>query len=357
MNPFYGLIVRNARLVLIESGPAMAIANMNVGLALCVNYTHFKQWDDDHLFTILKHECLHVLFGHMNPALVELMPHRDLRNIAMDLEINCHLSKKHTIDLEGCYPGEAPFQDLPPGQDALFYYTKLRQMVSEQADDLLEMLRQMLLQAGLEDAQACKVKAQRVIDMIQPNHLVLSPEQLEELYRISQRILNASVVEADKRNSWGDSSSELKKKLGMLRASEVHWAPHLRSLLGRVRSDKVETSRRKVNKRFGTMYPGMRREHQCQFTVLQVDTEVSDPVKFRVGEEVTTKLDTRQHTGGTDFNAPAKFFNEHLADYDMLVMVTDGECAKPMPVGKRRMWVLPQGASDHVTNGEPVIFV
>ena len=63
----------------------------------------------------------------------------------------------------------------------------------------------------------------------------------------------------------------------------------------------------------------------------------------------------RTRMGGTDFNAPTEFANKHKGQYDMLIVLTDGEAPEPKPCLIRRAWVLVPGTSMYFDTSETVI--
>lgn len=75
---------------------------------------------------LLLHETGHIFLGHhlrFGDRLARLW------NVACDLALNdhimIHLDQTGKIRLDGCFPGEGQFSDLPRGKDAEFYYDAL----------------------------------------------------------------------------------------------------------------------------------------------------------------------------------------------------------------------------------------
>lgn len=78
---------------------------------------------------------------------------------------------------------------------------------------------------------------------------------------------------------------------------------------------------------------------QTTFIVAPFDTEVSesDMFEWKKGRRIQAE---RTRCGGTDFEAPTRYMNEHHADYDGLLILTDGYAPQPSSCKKRRGWII-----------------
>jgi predicted metal-dependent peptidase len=83
---------------------------------------------------------------------------------------------------------------------------------------------------------------------------------------------------------------------------------------------------------------------RVSITILPFDYTVADKdmVEWKKGSNPDIK---RVRTGGTDFEAPTRFANDpkNRGRWDGMLILTDGECAKPGPSRVKRGWVLGQG--------------
>jgi predicted metal-dependent peptidase len=93
---------------------------------------------------------------------------------------------------------------------------------------------------------------------------------------------------------------------------------------------------------------------RVDFDVVHFDTAVDEKslTTWRRGQRIAPH---RTRCGGTDFNAPTEFANKHKGQYDMLVVLTDGEAPEPKPCLIRRAWVLVPGTSMYYDTNETVI--
>ena len=94
------------------------------------NPDFFEKLTDAERTDVLKHEFYHLVFEHVTGRMPEEGMSK-LWNIATDLAINSHLPNLP----EGCcMPGVAPFEELPSGKSAEWYFTELRKQQQENED-------------------------------------------------------------------------------------------------------------------------------------------------------------------------------------------------------------------------------
>ena len=76
----------------------------------------------------------------------------------------------------------------------------------------------------------------------------------------------------------------------------------------------------------------------AEFTVLPFDHEIAED-KIYVWKKGTHKNSERVLCGGTCFNAPTRFANNHAGKYDGLIILTDLCAPAPVPCKIQRMWI------------------
>ena len=150
-------------------------------------------------------------------------------------------------------------------------------------------------------------------------------------------------------------------------ATKVDWKKVLRYFVKTSqRADKRSTPRR-LNKRYPRMHPGKRVRRQAkiaisidqsgsvddamlaaffselnklaeiaEFTVIPFDTRVAED-KVYTWKKGQSKKTERVLTGGTCFNAPTKYVNEH--GFDGHIILTDLMAPKPVASKCQRMWM------------------
>ena len=74
----------------------------------------------------------------------------------------------------------------------------------------------------------------------------------------------------------------------------------------------------------------------AEFTVIPFDTRVAED-KIYIWKKGQSKKTERVLTGGTCFDAPTKYVNEH--GFDGHIVLTDLMAPKPVPSACQRMWM------------------
>ncbi len=127
--PFYGFFlialnkVWDARRV-----PTAGVSKNNINYQLTVNPEFWESLSDNHRLGLLKHELLHIAFGHLTTFFK--FSDKRLANVAMDMEINQYISKdwlpEGGIDIDN-------YADLNLDRKAgcRYYYDKLKQLQDE----------------------------------------------------------------------------------------------------------------------------------------------------------------------------------------------------------------------------------
>ncbi len=179
--------------------------------------------------------------------------------------------------------------------------------------------------------------------------------------------IKKAAEEAEKSRNWGSVSSTMRSDIMERIATKIDWRKVLRYFVKTSqRSDKRSTPRR-LNKRFPKVHPGKRvRRHAkiaisidqsgsvddgmlaaffselnklaeiAEFTVIPFDTQVAES-KIYVWKKGQNKKTERVLTGGTCFDAPTKYVNEH--GFDGHIILTDLMAPKPVASKCQRMWM------------------
>ena len=317
---------------------------------------------DRHLQGILMHEFYHLIFEHVTGRL----PGDGLKridNIAMDLSINCHISDYLPSEtnpgpvigegepMKACIPGEGMFKDLPPFKTYEWYLEALKKMRDEQEQDG---------EGGDPFGDADSMDSHEGFGSADGTTQEIAKERLKEAVK-------KAAEEAEKGNNWGSVSHSMRQDIMERVATKVDWRKVLRYFVKTSqRADKRSTPRR-LNKRFPKVHPGKRvRRHAriavsidqsgsvddgmlsaffselnklaeiAEFTVIPFDTEVAED-KIYTWKKGQSKKTERVLTGGTDFNAPTKYVNDH--NFDGHIILTDLMAPKPVASKCQRMWM------------------
>tara|TARA_B100001123_G_scaffold74689_2_gene84168 strand:+ start:5558 stop:6817 length:1260 start_codon:yes stop_codon:yes gene_type:complete len=346
---------------------------------LLYNPDFFAQLKDEHKLGVLMHEFYHIIFEHVTGR----KPSDGLKridNIAMDLAINglpemvgklpCEADPGPMIGKEpmkGCLPGEGPFKDLPAGKTYEWYLAALKKMQDEQKQKGEGQKGEG--QPGDGDGQPGDGDPFGGMDSLDDHDAFGDTDgTIQEIAkeRLKEAIKKAA-EEAEKARNWGSVSSSMRQNIIDRIATKVDWRKVLRYFVKTSqRADRFSTPRR-LNKRFPKIHPGKRvRRHAriaisidqsgsvddgmltaffselnklaeiAEFTVIPFDTEVAID-KVYVWKKGQTKKTERVLCGGTCFNAPTKYVNEH--NFDGHIILTDLCAPKPVNSNCQRMWM------------------
>ena len=122
--PFYGLFLIGLNKEYKTTIPTAGVSQNGIGVQLTVNPEFFSGLSEDHRIGLLKHELLHISFGHL--TIRDAYPDKKLFNIAADLEINQYIEPKYLPE-GGLTLDQFPELSLPKRAGTKAYYDALQQ--------------------------------------------------------------------------------------------------------------------------------------------------------------------------------------------------------------------------------------
>jgi len=355
--PYYGFFLIMLNKVWRKDLPTAGVSKNGINFQLAINEDFWTSLSEMHQMGLLKHELLHIAFGHLT-SFKSFKNHR-LANVAMDMEINQYIDKDWLpgggIDIDN-------YEDLNLERKAgcRYYYDKLNQFQDEKDkngscgnEDMDKLLHQVANGEG-------------------PDHSTW--EEFEDLSEAEQKL-----IEKQLQKVLQDAKEQTIKKRGNVPgeiegviiieeivAPKFDWRGYIRRFTGV--STKVFTKkiRRKENRRFSDN-PGLKIKMK-QHMLLAIDTSgsVSDSELqefmgeihhiYKVGVDVTVvQCDTSIRSiepykgkheinvagrGGTEFDPVLDYYNANQKKYTSLVYFTDGECYTSVKPRNRVLWVL-----------------
>lgn len=416
--PFWGHISRRISKIETDTIPTAGVTVVDGDLRMYYNPDFCQKLVDDEgekkIIGLLKHELCHLFYEHVtsrkrDPAIIH--------NYATDLAINSPKNiPKDELPSCGLFPGERPLKpdgtgadgpipdliaSLEPNMASDFYFEKLREVWPEPEpcpvhgqggndgdngnggeDDEDE---------GGSGAGHGSGHEQCTCSGIGPLGDHDGWDQISETDRELMRgkvkqVVKDAVKQCDKSNQWGTVSAELRGELRKLISDQVNWKALLRAFIGRSqRSDSMSTRKRR-NRKYGLVHPGIKRNYtanimvavdmsgsvsdaelallygelnglakKATFTFVPFDSAVDTENIFvwKKGKKVPAR---RFRAGGTNFNAPVQYANEHKNEFDALLILTDGYAPKPAACMLRMGWIItPEGKMGFATGGAPVI--
>ena len=397
--PYYGIFLIMLNKYWSDRLGTAGVSKMGINYQLEINEEFWLKLTDDHRLGILKHELLHIAFGHL--TMYFNFSDRKRANVAMDMEINQYIQK-------GWLPGDEythdQYQTLVKSiTDKIAQGLEDKSMTPEQAAEEYKNIpaRGILFEdyadkgwdvkAGcryyydkLKEAQDEKEKngttGNQALDQLlddmekgdTPDHGTwedfegISEAEQKLLDKQLQKLLSDAKEQTIKKQGTVPGEIEAVIEIEEIQAPKFDWRGYIRRFTGvstRVFTKKI---RRKENRKFPEN-PGLKIKMR-QHMLLAIDTSGSvsndELIEFmneihhiyRAGVDITIiQCDTQINSiekytgefelnvigrGGTYFDPVLEFFNNNLKTFTSLVYFTDGEAhASVTPKGKT-LWVL-----------------
>ena len=322
---------------------------------------------------VLKHEYYHIVFLHVTDRLPEGMNPK-LWNVATDLAINSHLSN---LPEGGLIPGHHPFENMPSGKSAEWYAANLPSF-SQGGDSGAE---QSSSSSGDESGEGEGSGQPSEGDGDGPGNEDGIPDTLDDhsgwgkcdqevkdmaRERLKDIVKKAS-EECSRNNSWGSVGANCREKILKVFETKIDWKKVLRYFVRTSQRANKSSSIKRVNRRYAYVHPGRKANRVArvavsvdqsgsvdnemlskffaelnklaelaEFTVIPFDTRV-DPDLVWTWKKNQRKDWERVMYGGTCFNAPTEYVNEH--NFDGHIVLTDMCAPKPKASKCQRMWM------------------
>tara|TARA_R110000764_G_scaffold37019_6_gene82549 strand:+ start:1024 stop:2187 length:1164 start_codon:yes stop_codon:yes gene_type:complete len=350
--PFYGLFLIGINKQYSKRISTAGVSKKGIGMQLTINPEFFNELSEDHRFGLIKHELLHIAFGHL--LLRDLYSNHKLFNIAADLEINQYILESKLPD-GGLLLSSFPELKLPIKAGTKKYYELLEQAQEDGTSPSLDNLMDQM--DG--ESQYCHSTWEE-FDSLPEADKKLMQKQIEHQ-------LKESAEQTEKRQgSIPGELSDLIERLRHIEPAKFDWKGYLRRFVGNSSIVYTKKLRRKYNKRYSGS-PGLKIKFKNHILV-GVDTSGSvnnDELKeffselahmHKTGHKITIaqcdtslrsviefnpKKDWEIHgRGGTSFQPVIDHFNEKRGVYTALVYLTDGEASNPDDCPKNTLWVL-----------------
>ena len=339
------------------------------------NPEFFEKLTDAERRDVLKHEYYHVVFLHVTDRMPEDTNIKRW-NIATDLSINSHL---HNLPEGGLIPGEGLFKDFPRGMSAEWYLANLpKKKTSKEEGEVQDGEGEPSSGGGQGDGdgdQQGQSQPQTLEDLLDEidsfdDHSGwgnCSQEVKDMAKERLKEIVKKAGEECAKSNSWGSVSADVRKKVMKVLETKVDWKKVLRFFVKSSQKANRSSSIKRINRRYAYVHPGRKSNRVAKIAVsIDQSGSVDDGMlsKFfaelgklaEIAEFVVVPFDTRVDeskvftwkkgqrrdvervlTGGTDFDAPTEYVNEH--DFDGHLVLTDLMAPKPKRSKCPRMWM------------------
>jgi predicted metal-dependent peptidase len=350
--PFYGLFLISLNKTFRKDIPTAGVSKHGIGVQLSVNPDFFNSLSEEHRIGLIKHELLHIGFGHL--TMRDMYSDHKLFNIAADLEINQYINVRYLPE-GGITMDSFPELTLPPRAGTKIYYD----LLSQAKDDGTSPSLDSMLNDENGDSPYDSHPTWAEFDELTEAEKKLIEKQVEhQLKEVAEQ------TEKKQGNIPGEFA-ELIHKLRYIEPAKFDWKGYLRRFVGNSTVSYTKKLRRKYNKRY-VANPGLKIKFKNHILV-GVDTSGSvssdELVEFmhelhhmhKTGHKITVaQCDTSLNSveefnpkkdwnikgrGGTSFQPVIDHYNEH-GRYTALIYLTDGEAYNPDNCPANTLWVL-----------------
>jgi len=349
--PFYGLFLIGINKRYVESIPTAAVSKNNIGVQLMVNPEFYIGLSEDHRFGLIKHELLHIAFGHLITR--DRYPDKKLFNIAADLEINQYILESNLPD-GGLLLSSFPELKLPVKAGTKVYYDLLQQAKEDGTCPSLDNLMNQM-----DGSTPYCHSTWDDFDELPEADKKLMQKQIEH------QLKEAAETTQKKCGNIPGELADLIKRLLHVEPPKFDWKGYLKRFVGNSSIVYTKKLRRKYNKRYSAN-PGLKikfKNNICvgvdtsgsvnndelkeffgelvhmhktghKITVVQCDTKINSIKEFN------PKADWEIHgRGGTSFQPVIDHYNEKKGHYTALIYLTDGEAYAPENCPNNTLWV------------------
>jgi len=349
--PFYGLFLIGINKQYSDKIPTAGVSKHGIGMQLTINPDFYFNLSEDHRYGLVKHELLHIAFGHL--VMRDLYSNHKLFNIAADLEINQYILESKLPE-GGLLLSSFPELNLPRKAGTKEYYRLLEQAQQDGSSPSLDNLMDQM-DGG---SQYCHDTWNDFDDLSEADKKLVQKQVDHQLKEATQETLK-------KQGSVPGELAELIHKLMHIEPPKFNWKAYLRRFVGNSSIVYTKKMRRKYNKRYSEN-PGLKIKFKNHILV-GVDTSGSvntEELKeffselahmHKTGHKITVaQCDTKLNSvkefnpkkdweihgrGGTSFQPVIDHYNEKKGLYTALIYLTDGEAYSPDNCPKNTLWV------------------
>ena len=352
--PFYGIFLIGMQKEFSKQCATAGVGKHGIGMRLVINPDFFGDLSEPHQQGLLKHELLHIAFGHL--IMADRYPNKKLFNIAADIEINQYIH--YTMLPEGGLTLDT-FSDLNLDERAGtdYYYKKLEETIDCNGNSSCSQLQGILDQMDGE-SQYCHKHWEEVTDLPETEKKLVQKQYQHQMKQ------TAEVIQKRHGTIPGELA-EIIERLFVIPPPKFNWRQFLKRYVSNASKVYTKKLRRKNNKRY-TANPGLKIKRK-NHVLVGVDTSGSvsskELVEFmqelthmhKTGNQITVaQFDTQltsvedfdpkknweiKGRGGTCFQPVVDHYNDPKTKYSGFICLTDGEAPNPEKCPKNALWV------------------
>ena len=352
--PFYGIFLIGLQKEFTKSCATAGVGKHGIGMRLVINPDFFGELEELHQQGLLKHELLHIAFGHI--IMADRYPNKQLFNIAADIEINQYIDS-NMLPPGGLKLDSFPGIKLPKKAGTNEYYKLLEQTCDGTGGSDNSALQKILDQMNGE-SQYCHKHWDEITDLPEAEKKLVQKQYEHQMKQTAEEIQKRC-------GTIPGELAEIIEKLFTITPPKFNWKQYLKRFISNASKVYTKKLRRKNNKRY-TGNPGLKIKHKnhvlvgvdtsgsvsteeliefmnelChmhktgnEITVAQFDTELTDVSPFDPKKNWEIK-----GRGGTCFQPVVDHYNDPKSKYSAFICLTDGEASNPDNCPKNALWV------------------
>jgi predicted metal-dependent peptidase len=352
--PFYGIFLIGLQKQFTESCATAGVGKHGIGMRLVVNPTFFMGLSELHQQGLLKHELLHIAFGHI--ILSDRYSNKKLFNIAADIEINQYIDD-NMLPEGGLTRHSFPGISLPKKAGTKVYYDLLNKECDGKGGSCNSALNK-LLEDMDGNSQYDHKEWEEITDLPEAEKKLVQKQYEHQMKQTAEEIQK-------KCGTIPGELAEIIERLFTIEPPKFNWKQYLKRFVNNASKVYTKKIRRKDNKRYAGN-PGLKIKHR-NHVLVGVDTSGSvsskELVEFmhelshmhKTGNKITVaQFDTQltdvsvfdpkknweiKGRGGTDFQDVVDHYNDPKNRYSGFICLTDGEAGDPENCPKNALWV------------------
>ena len=352
--PFYGIFLIGLQKEFTKDCDTAGVGKHGIGMRLVINPDFFAELSELHQQGLLKHELLHIAFGHL--ILADKYPDKKLFNIAADIEINQYIDRNMLPD-GGLTLDTFKELRLPRKAGTGEYYKLLQQTMDKKGNSSCSPLQNILDQMN-GNSQYCHKHWEEVTELPEASKKLVQKQYEHQMKQTAEEIQK-------KHGTIPGELAEIIERLFKVEPPKFNWKQYLKRFISNASKIYTKKLRRKYNKRYAGN-PGLKIKHK-NHVLVGVDTSGSvsskELVEFmnelvhmhRTGNKITVaQFDTeltsveefnpKKHweikgRGGTYFQPVIDHYNDPKNKYSAFICLTDGEADNPDNCPKNALWV------------------
>ena len=216
--PFYGLFLIGINKQYSDKIPTAGVSKHGIGMQLTINPDFYFNLSEDHRYGLVKHELLHIAFGHL--VMRDLYSDHKLFNIAADLEINQYILESKLPE-GGLLLSSFPELNLPTKAGTKEYYRLLEQAQQDGSSPSLDNL----MDSMNGESQYCHGTWNDFDDLSEADKKLVQKQVDHQLKEATQETLK-------KQGTVPGELAELIHKLMHIEPAKFNWKAYLRRFVG-----------------------------------------------------------------------------------------------------------------------------